>query len=133
MSTADNVAAVRAVYEAYARGDASAAFKLLSEDVEIFGPTGTGPFRTLSWDGHEGFVAFISQIQEEWSHESYQAVSVEGAGDWVVSLIRVVTQNKRSKKRLETTMAHALRFQDGKCVEFHEHVERDAMAATATP
>lgn len=129
MSTADNVAAVKAAYEAYNRGDDLGIDRLFARDVQISGPTAKAAFESEGWSGPTGFVNFVAQIQEEWDHQLYEAVSVEGAGDWVVSLVHVVTIHRVSLKRLDTTMAHALRFKGDKCVEFHEHIDRDAMAA----
>jgi ketosteroid isomerase-like protein len=133
MSTADNVAAVKAAYEAYGQGNDLLVDELFSDNVEISGPTATGAFKNLGWKGPAGFVGFVAQIREEWDHKLYEALSIEGAGDWVVSLVHVVTVHRSSRKQLDTTMAHALRFKDGKCVEFHEHIDRGSMASAAAP
>ncbi len=129
MHASDNVAAVKAAYAAYANGDDISVIRaLFADDVEVSGTTATGEFRPMGWSGWNGFVSFVAQIQEDWDHKAYEPVSVQGHGDWVVSLVHVVTVNRRSGKQVDTTMAHAMRFQGGRCVEFHEHIDRAAIA-----
>jgi ketosteroid isomerase-like protein len=128
---ANNVDAVKTAYEAYKKGDFAPVDSLMAENVVVSGPTATGVFRSLGWEGRKGFRQFAEKIQEDWDHQLYEPVNIQGHGDWVVSLVRVTTMHKRSKAKIDTTMAHALRFKDGKCVEFHEHINGQLMADAA--
>ena len=70
MSASENVAALKAAYDAYNRGDFAPVDSLMSDKVVVSGPTGTGAFHSLGWEGRKGFRQFAAEIQEDWNHRS---------------------------------------------------------------
>jgi hypothetical protein len=49
----------------------------------------------------------------------------------VTAFIHISAMNWKSKKRFDGITVDVLRFRDGLCVEFHEVIDREAMAAAA--
>jgi ketosteroid isomerase-like protein len=128
---ATNIEIAREAYAAYAHGDVETAGRAFAPDAVIYGPVAHGEFETVNWTTRGGFGAFVAQIAENWRLESYELMRLEAEGDWVTAFIRISAMNWKSRKRFDGITVDVLRFRDGLCIEFHEIVDREAMAAAA--
>lgn len=78
----ENVGIVRAIYEAWARGDYEAAFEVIDGDVEWFGPldvSGSGFAR-----GHEGVRHSLGMWVGTWDEFHFELRELIDAGDEVL-------------------------------------------------
>ena len=98
---------------------------------ELRGPTASGQYETTSWRHRGGFAGYVAQILEEWEHQRYDVVRVDGEGDWVNAYIHLVSKHRATGGTVDIVMSHAMRFSDGKIVEFHEHVDPARLMAAA--
>jgi len=84
----ENVEAVRAIYEAWLRGDYEAVFARLDADIEWFGPpdlSASGePGSGLS-RGHEGVRRSLGRWIGEWDDFSFELRQLTDAGDDVLA------------------------------------------------
>ena len=124
-----NVALVRGVYEAFARGDVPAVLGAMAPDMvwneaENFIYADGNPYR-----GPEAIVSGIfARLGGEW--DGFAAVPEEflDAGDTVVMLGRYGGTYKATGRSLDAWMAHVWRIRDGRAVEFRQLVDTLAAA-----
>jgi ketosteroid isomerase-like protein len=126
-----NVALVRGVYDAFARGDIAAVLGAMSpgivwEEAENFPYADGNPYV-----GPDAIVAGIfARLGGEW--DGFAAVPEEylDAGDTVVALGRYRGTCKATGRALDAWMAHVWRIADGRAVHFRQLVDTLAAART---
>jgi ketosteroid isomerase-like protein len=81
----DEVATVRAIYEAFARRDVEAALAYLSDDCEFY-PHGTAKLagRGAPYRGHDGVRAYFEDAARIWEDLTIVATDVRAAAGSVV-------------------------------------------------
>jgi hypothetical protein len=130
-----NVALVRGLYDAFARGDIPAVLGAMSPDIvwneaENFIYSDGNPYR-----GPEAILSGVfARLGGEW--DGFAAVPEQflDAGDTVVMLGRYGGTYKATGRSLDAWMAHVWRIEDGKAVAFRQLVDTLAAArATGTP
>ena len=113
---------IKAVYDAFARGDILSVLEVLSADIDWteaegfpYGGTYHGPKAVL-----EGV---FMRLGSEW--EGFAAVPDEfiDAGDTVVVLGKYSGKYKKTGKSFQANFAHVWKMQDGKAAQFIQHVD----------
>ena len=118
----NNLNAVQAVYDAFAKADIPTVLAFLSADIDWteaegfpYGGTYHGPKAVL-----EGV---FMRLGSEW--EGYAAVPDEliDAGDIIVALGKYSGTYKRTGKSFQANFAHVWRIRDGKALRFVQYVD----------
>ena len=117
-----NLAGVKAVYNAFANGDVPAVLGFLSSDIEWteaegfpYGGTYNGPDAVL--DG------VFMRLGTEW--DGYAAVPTEfiDAGDTIVALGKYSGKYKATGKSFQADFAHVWKLRDGKAIKFMQYTD----------
>ncbi len=118
----NNLDAVRAVYDAFAKGDVPGVLGFLSPDIEWteaegfpYGGTYNGPNAVL-----EGV---FMRLGTEW--DGYAAVPNEliDAGDTVVALGEYSGKYKATDKSFRANFAHVWKLREGKAIKFVQYTD----------
>jgi len=132
-----NVAVVRGLYEAFARGDIPAVLGAMSPDLvwneaENFIYADGNPYR-----GPEAVLTGVfARLGSEWDGFVAKPEEYLDAGDTVVALGRYAGTYKATGRPLDAWMAHVWRLEDGRAVEFRQLVDTLAavrVTGTASP
>jgi ketosteroid isomerase-like protein len=124
-----NVALVRGVYEAFARGDVAAVLGAMSpamvwNEAENFIYADGNPY-----EGPEAIVGGVfARLAGEWDGFAARPEEYLDAGDTVVVLGRYGGTYKATGRSLDAWMAHVWRIADGRAVEFRQLVDTLAAA-----
>lgn len=130
-ATVSNTTRLRAIYDAYGKGDADALYEAIDPDefhmVEHSHSTATpwgGP-----WEGRSGMQDFIATVREHMTHSAYVCEDMVDAGDdLVISWGKFVTMGKRSTKPVEQPWVHKVRFRGGNIISIEEFYDSLAVA-----
>ncbi len=111
-NTKRNIQTVRDIYAAFGRGDVPAILEVMSPDVDWeFGTPDHGVPWLRQGRGREAVVRFFESLGKELAFKSFEPLSVMADGDWVVGLVRLEAEAKRTGKTLrEECEAHIWRF-----------------------
>jgi ketosteroid isomerase-like protein len=120
----ENVAVIRAIYDAFAEGDMKAATALMSpaivwNEAENFPYADENPYR-----GPEAVLnGVLARLGSEW--ENFAAVPQEflAAGDSVVVLGRYRGSYKATGKPINAQMAHVWHVEAGRAASFQQYVD----------
>jgi uncharacterized protein len=120
---ADNLAACRASYEAFSRGDLDGATAMMDESIVWHQAQG------LPHGGiYEGLAtvraAVFDPLDEQW-WDDFDATPSEmlGGDDHVVVIGRYTGRAKGTGRPLDIPFAHVWTFHDGKAVRFHQFTD----------
>ncbi|MGH3787444.1 MAG: nuclear transport factor 2 family protein [Pseudonocardiaceae bacterium] len=120
----DNVAIVKGVYEALAKGDINTVLDVLDEQVEWHlaehhpfwpGKALVGPQAVL-----EGLIARFPQVYDGFRIDVQRIV---GLGDTVLVEVRYRGKGKVTGQDLDAQAANVWDFRDGKCVRWQGYVD----------
>jgi ketosteroid isomerase-like protein len=119
----ENVEIVEGVYERWSQGDFRTTDVLAPDAVLVMRP---GLPDVGTYEGLEGFAAYMRGFLEPWTHITITAEEIIEAGDGRV----VVTVNQRgvgsvSGIATELHYAHLWSFRDGKAVRLEAYRERE--------
>lgn len=120
----ENVALVRAIYDAFAAGDVPAVLDLMSPDIvwneaESFPYADGNPYR-----GTEAIVGGVfARLGSEW--DGFAALPEEflDAGDTVVVLGRYRGTFRATGRALDAQLAHVWRVEGGRAVRFQQYTD----------
>ncbi len=128
----ENVAAMRRVYEAMARGDFWAAREVFDPEIawewssNLSGLTGV-----RTYQGFEGVEAATRDFLKAWDWFWQEAEEYIDAGDAVVVLTRTHGKPKGSEREIEGNGADVWTFRDGKAIRFKSFdTAEEALAST---
>jgi ketosteroid isomerase-like protein len=132
----DNADRVKAVYEAFARGDVPFVLAALDPQIE--------------WNEAENFIyadknpyigpqavleGVFMRIGGEWSPFAVVPEEILGSGDTVFARGRYRGTYKATGKRVDAQYVHVFKFRDGKVTKFQQYVDtaqiRDAVSRGA--
>ena len=122
--SADNVAAIKAIYDAFASGDVAGVLGGMSPDIiwheaENFPYADGNPYR-----GPEAVAAGVfARCIGEWDGFSVAMDDLIDGGDRVVALGRYVGAFKSTGRRMNPQAVHVWTLKDGKAVAFQQYVD----------
>lgn len=127
--SAENVAIVRAFYDALEAGDPPAALARLSPDM-VWSEAENFPYADRSpYVGHDAIVEGIfARLGSEWDGFGVVVDELLDAGDRVVALGRYVGTYKASGNAMNPQAVHVWTLSDGKAVAFQQYVDTLAVA-----
>ncbi len=126
---AANRSRVQALYAAYAAGNRSAFNDLLAEDVRWHS---LGPAE-LPWtglrEGREAVFDYFRILEREAVVEAYTPEHSIADGDWLILLGTLRVRLGPNDQAADYPKVDALRFRDGRIVEFREYYDTAAALA----
>jgi len=119
MSTEDNLATVRALYDAYGRADLDAALNLVTDDVDWAAEAaGDGaPWNGLR-RGKDGVASFFDDIAANADVTEFTTLSFAAAGDAVHTFLHWTFTVRATGRTASMHMHHFWRVRDGKIAYF---------------
>ena len=127
----DNVATVRSMCEAFARGDWAAATQPLDADVEWDTTTmGVWPEAEVL-HGREAVLDFFRRFLGTWQEYHASFDDYEAVGDHVVVSIRDGGRGRGSGVEVERSFAQLWTVRDGSVVRFQAYPDRPAALQAA--
>jgi uncharacterized protein len=126
--TSANVEIVRAIYDAWARGERPGPTELLDTQIEYVNPAGAiepGTRRGLA-----AFVAAVEKTDEGWEAWEMELERLHAAGDRLAALVRYRARGRGSGVELEGRESALWTIRDGKVVRYEWfHDPNDAFDA----
>lgn len=120
---AENQAQVRSLYAAYAAGDRMAFNDLLADDVHWHS---VGPAE-LPWaglrQGRDAVHEYFRILERESAIEGYVPDHALCDGDWLILLGTLRVRLHGDEMAVDYPKVDAIRFRDGKIVEFREYYD----------
>ena len=122
--SAENVAIVKSIYEAFARGDVAAVLGRMSSDVlwheaENFPYADRNPYR-----GPEAVAAGVfARCVGEWNGFAVKMDDLIDGGDRIVALGRYSGQNKATGRHMNPQAVHVWTVKAGKVVAFQQYID----------
>ncbi|MBZ5611834.1 MAG: nuclear transport factor 2 family protein [Acidobacteriia bacterium] len=133
-----NVARVRSMYDAFARGDVASVLESLDPQIEWleaenFIYAGGNPYI-----GRQAVLnGIFMRIGTEWDKFSATPEEIVDGGDTVIALGRYRGTYKATGARVDASFVHVMKFKDGKIARFEQHTDtaqfRDAIRSAAAP
>lgn len=117
-----NLDSVKAIYQAFAKGDIPAVLGFLSREIDWTEAEGFPYAGTYHGSGSVLTEVFM-RLGSEWN--GFAAVPDEfiDGGDAVVALGKYSGTYKATGKSFQANFAHVWKFQDGKAIRFIQHVD----------
>jgi ketosteroid isomerase-like protein len=119
----DNVAVVRAIYEAFGAGDIPGVVARMSPDIvwneaESYPYADGNPYR-----GPDAVLGLFGRIAAEWDGFAAIPETLLDAGEHVVALGRYRGTCRATGRAQNTQMAHVWRVADGKAASFQQYAD----------
>jgi len=135
MSTEErNVAAMRAIYDAYARKDASVFFNSIAEGGAVGFAAGKRHFKFGGmWRGRRGAEQVIGHIAADLEWLKFECREVIAQGDRVVALTGGKIRDRKSGRVADLDLVDVVQLRDGKIVDFVEHFDSAALRDLMAP
>ena len=127
--SAENVAIVRALYEAFGKGDIPGVLgkfdqKIEWREAENFIYADRNPYIGPNAILEGVFLRFVS----EWNDFTVSPESIIDAGEQVVTLGTYSGTNKKTGKSVRAQMVHVWNMSDGKAVRFQQYTDTKQFA-----
>jgi ketosteroid isomerase-like protein len=128
----EEVATVRAIYDAFARRDVETALAYLSEDCE-FVPAGTSEIinRQEPYVGHDGVREYFADAARVWDELTLYADSIRSADSGVVVFGRAI--GRAGDEQVQRRVVWTWRVHDGRAVAMRVSILGDIEPATDPP
>ena len=127
--SAENVAAVKGIYQAVATGDAPAVLAALSADIE-WNEAENFPYADGNpYHGPDAVMnGVFARLGSDWDGFAVEPREFLDAGDTVVMTGRYTGTCKATGRPMNPWVAHFWTFEDGKAVQFQQLVDTLAVA-----
>jgi len=132
MSPKDNVNTIKAVYEAFGRGDVAFIADSVTDDVDWASDTSSdaapwyGPRR-----GKQGVNEFFEAFGKTMEVEDFTPLAFASNDDGdVFAIVRFATRSRETGKAAQMQLHHWFRFTDGK-ISYYRGTEDTAITAAA--
>ena len=127
--SAENVAIVRALYEAFGKGDIPGVLgkfdqKIEWREAENFIYADRNPYIGANAILEGVFLRFVS----EWTDFTVSPASIIDAGEQVVTLGTYSGTHKKTGKSVRAQMVHVWNMSDGKAVRFQQYTDTKQFA-----
>ena len=120
----DNLALIRGVYAAFAKGDIPSVLAAMSPEIvwneaKNFVYADENPYQ-----GPDAVLKGVfARLGGEWDGFSAKAGEILDAGDAVIALGRYGGAHKKTGSRLDAQFAHVWRVKDGKAIAFQQYTD----------
>lgn len=124
MSDLGTRAAIKDLYGAYARGDRARVALLIHEDIDwaIYSPVTVFPFAGVR-HGRAAVLEALAGIAAVYEMESLKVEQTIIDGDRAAVLADLGFKQRATNRLLRFRVAHFLRFNDGRLIEFREFAD----------
>ena len=120
----ENVAIIRSLYEAFARGDVPVALGHMQPDIVWYEAEGNAYADGNPYRGPEAVLSGVfARLVGEWDGFTVEPQEFLDAGDTVVVLGRYKGTYKATGRAQDAQMAHIWRLRDGKIAGFQQLVD----------
>jgi hypothetical protein len=122
--SAENVAIIRSVYEAFAKGDVAGVLGAMSPEIvwqeaENFPYADRNPYR-----GPEAVAAGVfARCIGEWNGFAVRMNELIDGGDRVIALGRYSGEFKTTGRRMNPQAVHIWTLKDGKAIAFQQYID----------
>jgi ketosteroid isomerase-like protein len=127
MSADDNVKTIKAIYEAFGRGDVDFIVENVTDDVDWAADTAS---TTAPWygphHGKAGVAAFFAEFGPEMTVEQFEPVSFTADGDEVSTVVKLQVTRRANGRSAAMNLHHWFVFRDGK-IAFYRGSEDTAL------
>ncbi|HUI80502.1 MAG TPA: nuclear transport factor 2 family protein [Bryobacteraceae bacterium] len=132
----DNADRVRAMYEAFARGDVPSVLAGMDAQIEWNEAENFVYADQNPYIGPQAILAGVfMRIGGDWDSFAAAPEEILPSGDTVISLGRYRGTYKATGKRVDAQFVHVFKFRDGKIVKFQQYTDtaqfRDALGRGA--
>jgi len=121
----ENVEIVRAVYEAFARGDGVTPFEFYAPDI-VWDASALAVLDATVFHGHDGVRAAFRDLLATFREFEFQADELRAAGDCVLATIHERGVGRASGVVLERRHDALWTLRDGKVVRMRVYLDRSA-------
>lgn len=134
MSGSENIESIKAVYEAFGRGDVAAILAAVTDDVDW--ATETSADGAPWWGvrtGKDGVGAFFDAFGKAMDVEDFTPLTfaADDNGD-VLTVVRFATRSRETGKLAQMHLHHYFRFTNGKISHYRGTEDTAITAATLT-
>ena len=126
----ENLAAVRAIYDAFARRDRVGMLAYVDADVTIHARPHHPDVSV--YEGHEGFRRFTDSDWEAFEEVTYEPTDFIEKGPYVIVPIRQAGRGKGSDVGIEESIVNVWKMSAGRCVELRIHSTLDEALEAVT-
>lgn len=129
MSAEDNVKTIKAIYEAFGRGDAAFIVENVTDDVDWATDTAStaapwyGPHH-----GKSGVASFFAEFAPEMTVEQFEPVCFTADDDEVNTIVKLRATRRANGRSVAMNLHHWFVFRDGK-IAFYRGTEDTALTA----
>jgi ketosteroid isomerase-like protein len=129
MSADDNVKTIKAIYEAFGRGDAAFIVENVTDDVDWATDTAStaapwyGPHH-----GKSGVASFFAEFAPEMTVEQFEPVCFTADDDEVNTIVKLRATRRANGRSVAMNLHHWFVFRDGK-IAFYRGTEDTALTA----
>ena len=129
-----NVALVRTIYDAFARGDVAAVLEGMSPAI-IWNEAENFPYADQNPYVGPTAVAqgVFARLGGEWDGFSVKIEEIHGAGNVVVARGRYTGIYRKTGRSIDAQMVHFWRVTDGKAISFQQYVDTLQVARAVGP
>src|SRR5215207_7069995 len=114
-----NIEIVRAMYEAFARGDTATLLSYLDPAMRVYDRP-LHPEASV-YEGREGFLRFAQTDSAAFDEVSYEPQDFVARGKYVVVPIKQSGRGKGSAVGIDESIVNLWKLRDGKCVELRNY------------
>lgn len=127
MGEQENVAIVRAGYEAFGRGDIDALLDTMDNNIEWTSPGPSDLATAGKRQGQQQVRQFFATVNELYDFQKFEANTFVADGDTVVVLGDDTITVKATGKTVSESWAHVFTIKNGKIVRFQEYIDTAAI------
>jgi uncharacterized protein len=122
--SAENLAVVKGIYDAFAKGDVAGVLGRMSPDIvwmeaENFPYADRNPYRSPG----EVAAGVFARCVGEWNGFAVKMDDLIDGGDRIVALGRYTGQNKITGRRMNPQAVHVWTLKNGKVIAFQQYID----------
>jgi ketosteroid isomerase-like protein len=131
MGTDDNIKRIRAVYEAFGKGDVGAIVDAVTDDVDWASDTNStaAPWYGVR-HGKDGVASFFEAFGSAMEVAEFTPLTFAGNEDAVLTVVHFRAKSRSTGKEIDMNLHHYFRFRDGK-VSFYRGTEDSSQTEAA--
>ena len=128
MSAEQNIAAAKAGYDAFGRGDMPGVLAVLDEQITWVTPEVPEMAGSGTKHGHAGVLEFFQSVRDTWEFHAFEPREFIASGDLLAVQGYYRVTSRATGAGAESDWVMVWRFRNGKCVHFQEYTHTAALA-----